>query len=64
MSKLENRRWLTPREVSRLLSVSMSTLRRWRYGGEGPEWRKLSYRTVRYNIASVQAFADKGTPRA
>jgi excisionase family DNA binding protein len=54
MPTSSERRWLKPDEVARLLGVSTRTLRRWREAGTGPAWRRLSYRTVRYDAKTVQ----------
>ena len=40
---------LTPEEVAKILSVSVHTLRRWRYERKGPPFIKIENRLVRYS---------------
>lgn len=58
-----HRELLTPKAVARLLSMSTSTLARWRSTGEGPAFQKVGKRVVRYARADVEAWltsADRG----
>jgi hypothetical protein len=41
----------------------MSTLRRWRYSGDGPEYIKLGA-AVRYSLAALAEFIDAGRRRS
>jgi len=49
-------------EASRLLAVSVSTLRNWRFAGAGPKYYKVG-RAVRYDPADLRAFARPIEPR-
>ncbi len=40
---------LDTQQVADLLSVSVSTIRKWRMAGDGPPWLKLSGGVVRYD---------------
>jgi len=44
-------------QLGQKIGVPVSTLRRWRLLGEGPEFKKFG-RSVRYNLISVQAWVD------
>ncbi len=47
------------REAAAILSVAVNTLRNWRWkGGEGPRWRKIGPRCVRYAVADLHAFIE------
>ena len=50
-------RLLTEMEVAELLSIESTTLRRWRWSGRGPRFRKLGA-AVRYHPNDVSAFID------
>jgi predicted DNA-binding transcriptional regulator AlpA len=45
---------LEEREVSELLKISVPTLRRWRLHGEGPRFRKIGKRLVRYSREDIE----------
>lgn len=49
---------LTETEAAALLSVAVQTLRNWRWRGEGPRFRKIGNRLVRYARADLQAFIE------
>ena len=61
--------FLTEREAAAYLTLSPSTLNRWRVIGGGPAFRRLG-RRVAYAMADLHAFADArsathtGSPRA
>lgn len=55
MSRTSDRPWLTPRETAKALGVSLSCLRKWRGQGKGPAWRRLSYRTIRYDASTLES---------
>lgn len=46
------------REAAAILSASVLTLRNWRWRGDGPRWRKLGQRMVRYHRADLAAFIE------
>lgn len=46
------------REAAVALSVAVNTLRNWRCRGEGPRWRKIGPRCVRYAVADLRAFIE------
>ena len=48
---------MSEKEVAQLLSVSVGLLRKWRYGGEGPPWLRLS-RAVRYRLDKLEAWVE------
>lgn len=60
---MSRRSLATPKEVSEFLSVPEVTLKRWRYLGTGPTYRKLNH-LVRYDWADVEAFAKAGARAA
>lgn len=45
-----------------LLGVAVSTLRNWRALGQGPRFRKIGKRCVRYHRADLRAFANVSAP--
>ncbi|MEO5375354.1 MAG: helix-turn-helix domain-containing protein [Alphaproteobacteria bacterium] len=51
-------RLLTPKEAAEFLQVTEATLERWRTGGDGPRFAKLSGRVVRYSEADLRAFVE------
>lgn len=50
------------REAALILGVSVQTLRNWRTlgPGNGPSWKKLGKRLVRYRRADLEAFVADG----
>jgi hypothetical protein len=52
------REYQNEHEAAALLNCKVSTLRRWRLTGEGPEYCKIG-RLVRYPLESLIAFANK-----
>ncbi len=42
---------LDEREAAAILTASVQTLRNWRWRGEGPRFRKVGKRLVRYQAA-------------
>lgn len=51
---------ITEHEAADILKVSVSTLRNWRYRGEGPAFIKLGKRAIRYRVPDVSAFVEQG----
>jgi len=49
---------LDEREAAAILSASVQTLRNWRWRGEGPRFRKIGLRMVRYRRADLEAFIE------
>ena len=47
---------LTPAQVAEELNVHPGTLKRWRREKAGPEYKKLSARTIRYRLGDVLEF--------
>jgi predicted DNA-binding transcriptional regulator AlpA len=47
-------RILTEGEVSRVLGIKQRTLQRWRALGVGPQYLRLSERSVRYQLKDIQ----------
>ena len=53
---------ITPRVVSKMLAVSIGTLKRWRHTGAGPPYVKfggLQQGHVRYRLTDVEAYIEK-----
>lgn len=46
------------REAAAILGVAVTTMRNWRWKEEGPRFRKLGTRLVRYHRADLQAFIE------
>ncbi len=55
LHSLESDHLLHEAEVSKILSVKVSTLRRWRWAGEGPRFIKIGA-AVRYDPQDITAF--------
>jgi Helix-turn-helix domain len=51
------------RRAAEILGLRVSTLRRWRYSGDGPEYIKLNS-AVRYDPQTLAEFADAGRRRS
>ena len=49
---------LDEREAAAFLRVAVQTLRNWRWRGEGPRFRKIGLRMVRYRRADLEAFIE------
>lgn len=49
---------LTEKQVAEILAIEPATLRRWRWSGSGPRFRKIGS-AVRYHPEDVTAFIDK-----
>jgi len=49
---------LDERETAAILGASVQTLRNWRWRGEGPRFRKIGLRLVRYPRADLLAFIE------
>ena len=50
---------LTTKQAAPILGVSVSTLERWRFDGEGPPPVKLTSRTVRYKRSTIEQYRDE-----
>ena len=50
-------------EAARILDLSVKTLRRWRWAGKGPTFRKIGA-AVRYHPADLDAFIEAGRRQA
>ena len=46
------------REAAAILGASVQTLRNWRWRGEGPRFRKIGLRMVRYQRNDLLAFVE------
>ena len=49
---------LADREAAAILGISVQTLANWRWRGEGPRFRKIGKRMVRYARADLEAFIE------
>ena len=56
-------RLLTEQDVATVLAVEPSTLRRWRWAGEGPCFRKIGS-AVRYHPDDIKEFIEAATRRS
>lgn len=54
----------TTREVSRILGVTLGTLRVWRSTGKGPSYVKFGDRVVRYPESKLEEWIDEKTGNA
>ena len=54
---------LDERAAAAILDASVQTLRNWRWRGEGPRFRKIGKRLVRYARADLQAFVEGAQDR-
>jgi hypothetical protein len=52
---LDSARFLTTKQLSRLLGIPEGTLRQWRCAEVGPKWHKLRG-SVRYDNSDVEVF--------
>ncbi len=53
---MSGERYLRPPQTAERLSVSQSTLAKWRLGGTGPRYSKLSRKLVVYDIDELDAW--------
>jgi excisionase family DNA binding protein len=51
---------LTTQEAAERLGASRRTLEDWRLRGNGPVYRKLGKRLVRYSLPGLEAFVSRG----
>jgi predicted DNA-binding transcriptional regulator AlpA len=51
-------RMFNEKQAARFLGLAVQTMRRWRYQGDGPRYRKLRG-AVRYDLADLCAFIEK-----
>ena len=49
-------RYVTERQVEEIFGLKSATLRRWRREGQGPAFRRIGRRLIRYEIAEVAAW--------
>lgn len=56
--------YYSPKDLAKLLSISVSTLRWYRENGRGPKYIKTGHRTVRYPITNVSHYIDEQTRRS
>ncbi len=54
---------LDEREAAAILRASVKTMRNWRWRGEGPRFRKIGLRMVRYSRADLQTFIEGARDR-
>ncbi len=58
LQSLETDRLLHEAEAAKILSIKVSTLRRWRWSGEGPRFLKIGA-AVRYDPQELKAYLAK-----
>jgi len=51
--------YLTTTDVAQSLKCSVSTLKRWRRGAQGPHWVQIGSRSVRYPVADLEAWMSR-----
>jgi len=51
-------RWLTAADAAHYLSVSVTTLSKWRAAGIGPQYSAALGRDPRYRMSDLEAFMD------
>lgn len=61
MSRNNEKKYLKPKEAAVLLSVSLSTLARWRHLGIGPSYAKLDAGSIIYDVKTLHNFVDSNT---
>jgi hypothetical protein len=52
---------LTPQDAAEMLGMTAGALAQLRYLGKGPVYQKLSPRTVRYTVKSIEDFVEAST---
>ena len=45
-------------QAAEFLNIAASTLRKWRFQGRGPEYRKIGGRLVRYPLPSLSRWIE------
>jgi predicted DNA-binding transcriptional regulator AlpA len=60
---MENRdqEYVNEKELSKYASIPLPTLRNWRFRGQGPPYKKLSRRMIRYSLKEVQKWMENHT---
>lgn len=53
---MEKKRWLNEKEAAEIMSLSVFTLRNWRWQGVGPKFLKPRRMVVRYELKDIEAF--------
>ena len=54
---------LSPKELADMIGVTVRTLQMWRMFGEGPDYKRLNGRLIRYHIDDVNAYLRRTTKR-
>ena len=54
---------VTERAAAKVLCVKVATLRRWRWAGKGPRFRKIGG-AVRYALSDLQAYVEAAARRS
>lgn len=57
-----SRPFLTPKELGKILGVSIKTLQRWRSEGEGPKFIKVGNKRIRYSFKDLDRWVRIRTP--
>lgn len=57
-------RLLTTNQAAERLGLSRRTLESWRLTGNGPQFRRIGPRLVRYDSVDLQAFVDAQVQRS
>ena len=50
---------MTPQDVAAALAITMRDVRRMRDAKRGPDWLRLSHKTVRYRRKDVEAWLER-----
>jgi hypothetical protein len=52
---------LKPQEAADLIGVSVGALTQMRYDGNGPAYKRLTAKTIRYTLTDIQRWVDAST---
>jgi predicted DNA-binding transcriptional regulator AlpA len=55
---------INTQQVAEMLGVKPITVKLWRVKGQGPRWKKVGAKAVRYSVADVQAFLEQSDKAA
>ena len=51
--------YLTEQEAADYISLSVKTLRRWRFDRRGPKYAKIAGKAIRYPLLELQEWVDQ-----
>lgn len=53
--------YINEKQFSKRFSIPLSTLRNWRFRGQGPPYKKISSRMIRYSLKEVVEWIENHT---